>query len=289
MTDSQPSTVEAVGRKRRPGWGAALAGATIAAVAGFLLGFLVFEDDENGERPAAGRPALVERIAAHPGDYTGRSVLVSGVVKEILSPRVFTIARQGLAGPKVLIVAPTPVAAPTAGSALRPILEGDVVQVTGTVRRFDPAKYQRATGVDLKADAYSFPGTGLNGRVGQPAIRATLVTFSGTTTPVVQVRTVKEITQHPRDFYGNIVSVGGRVTAVLPSGAFVIDGALLTLTADLTTARPRKGQRVRIVGPLRPFDPDQRRVGAKSLPGDELFGRFASRPALVAQAIEVQP
>ncbi len=288
MANSHRSTVDAVERKKRPAWGAVVGGA-VAAVAGFVLGFFVFEDNGNGEQPVAGRPALIDRIAGQPGNFTGRSVLVTGVVKEILSPRVFSIARQGLAGPNVLVVAPTQVAAPTAGSGSRPILEGDVAYVTGTVRRFDPVKYRRDTGVDLSADAYAFPGTGLNGRIGEPAIRATLVTFTGSTTPIVEGATAKEIPQRPREFYDKIVSVDGRVTTVLPSGAFVIDDALLMLTADLTQAKPRKGERVRVVGPVRPFDPDQRRVGAKPLPGDELFGRFANRPALVAQSIELRP
>ena len=78
------------------------------------------------------------------------------------------------------------------------------------------------------------------------------------------------------------------MTDVLPSGALLIDGELVALTADFAQRRPREGDEVRIVGPVRRLDPDQLRTGGEQLADDGIFGRLANRPAVVAQSIEIR-
>jgi hypothetical protein len=80
--------------------------------------------------------------------------------------------------------------------------------------------------------------------------------------------------------------VTGEITDVLDSGALILDERLVALTADFGERRPREGERVEIIGPVRPFDPDQLRQGGTGPADDEVFGNFANRPAVVAQSLE---
>lgn len=270
------------------GWALAMAALLVGAILGIAVGLLV-SDDEDDEAPAVFQPtaATLESIVESPDRFKGKPTVVSGEVREIISPRAFTITRPGLVGRELLVVSKAPLAAPTGRSPARPILEGDLVQVRGDVREFDLAKFERDTGVELRREFDSFVGDDLTERKGDPAIRATAVSYSAGSTPVVEARTAEEIVERPRDFYGTIVSLEGKVSDVLPTGALVVDDQVLALTADFSQQRPKQGQRVRIVGPVRPFDPDQFRGDGDRVPDDEIFGRFANRPAVVAQSIEL--
>ncbi len=261
----------------------------MGVVVGLALAAIVF-DDEDDDKATAFKPVTttLEDVIEDPDAFEGKPTVVSGQVREIISPRSFTITAPGLLGKELLVVSERPLAAPTGRSASRPILEGDLAQVSGNVREFDLATFERDTGVELRREFDSFVGDDLTERKGDPAIRATAVSYSAGVTPVVEPRSAKEIVERPRDFYGTIVSLQGRVTDVLRSGALVIDDQVLALTADLGQGRPKEGQQVRIIGPVRPFDPDQFRPDGDRLPDDEIFGRFANRPAVVAQSIEVE-
>jgi hypothetical protein len=281
---TSPSGSPEHGRSAR--WGFIAIALLAGAALGFVIGLLVFDDEDD----AAAKPpaATVTRIVDSPDKFIGERTLVSGAVKEVISPHAFTITRPGLLGRALLVVTKEPVAAPTGRSATRPILEGDIAQVYGEVRKFDASEFERDLGVELKREFDTFPGDDLRERKGDPAVRALSVVYSAGTTPVAEAGSAEEIVQRPREFYGKIVSIDGRVTDILRSGALVIDDELLALTADFAQGKPKEGQRVRIVGPVRRFDPDQLRPGGKSLPDDEIFGRFADRPAVVAQSIEIQ-
>ncbi len=277
--------------KAGPGWGGAVAALLVGVVAGVAVALLVLNDEDgNDEAAPAVRPTAttLEKVIERPDRYKGGPTVVSGQVREIISPRAFTIAPPGLVGNELLVVSGDPLAAPSGRSGARPILEGDLAQVTGDVREFDLARFERDTGVELRREYDSFIGDDLTERKGDPAIRATAVSYSAGSTPVVEARTAEQIVERPRDFYGRIVSLEGRVSDVLPSGALVIDDQVLALTAEFAQGRPKQGQTVTIVGPVRPFDPDQFRPNGDRPPDDELLGRFANRPAAVAQSIEVE-
>ncbi len=259
--------------------------ALLGAGVGLLVGALSFDDDDSLPplRPAE---TALEGIVEEPEEFLGKATFVSGQVREIISPKAFTVSPPGFSGPELLVVSKTRLAAPTGRSARRPILEGDSVQAVGEVRRFDRSGFERDLGTSLGREFDSFLGDDLGEREGDPAIRADHVTFVSRTTPIVEAGEAEEIVERPGEFYGSIVSVTGRVSDVRPSGALVIDGELIALTADFAERRPRPGERVRIVGPVRPFDPDQFRV--EGMPDDEILGDFANRPAVVAQSIEVE-
>jgi hypothetical protein len=254
---------------------------------GLVIGAFAFDDEENEPRPAVAKTTL-ERIVDDPQSFVNDPAEVSGQVREILSPRAFTVGQFGFLGPDLLVVTKAPLATPTGRSSTRPILEGDAVTVAGEVRRFDLAVFERDVGVSLRREFDSFVGDDLGERAGDPAVLADSARFSARTTPVAEARSTEEIVERPRDFYGRIVSVSGRVSDVRPSGALILDEELVALTADLGQPRPREGDRVRVVGPVRPLDPDQLRLDGPSQPDDEILGNFANRPAVVAQSIEVQ-
>ncbi len=267
--------------RRWSGW-ALVAGLLVGIPIGLLAGFVIFDD---GESPPPVRPTTLQRITEDPRSFFGDPAQVSGQVREILSPRAFTVSPPGFLGPDLLVVTRARLAAPTGDAATRPILEGDSVQVAGEVRPFDVSAFERDVGAELRQEFDLFVGDDLSERKGDPAIQADEVVFLPRTTPVVEARAARDVAERPSDFYGTIVSVSGRVSEVLQSGVLVLDGDMLALTADLGERRPRKGDQIRIVGPVRPFDPDQFREGR--LPDDEVLGGLANRPAVVAQSIEM--
>ncbi len=276
-----------MGQSRRS-WGSRalplVIGFIVGVGVGAVVGALAFDDDDD---PAPLESATtVERLLDDPEDF-GESTLVGGHVREIISPRAFTVASSFL-GPELLVVTRDRLAAPTGRAGTRPILEGDPVDVIGEVRDFDLAEFQREVGGTLRREFDSFVGDDLGEREGEPAILADVTTFYSRTTPIAEASTAREIAARPRDFYGKIVALEGRISDVLQSGALIIDDQVIVLTAEFGQRRPREGENVRIIGPVRPFDPDQRRADGKPLPDDEIFGTFANRPAVVAQSIEIE-
>jgi len=262
-------------------------GVAVGAVVGLLVGAEIFRGGDAAGRDAEASEATIGRIAGSPNDFVGKPARVTGVVREILSPRAFTVGRAGFGAPELLVVTRGPLATPTGLSASRPILEGDIARVSGDVRTFDIGAFERDMGVSLRPDP-DFFGRDLRDREGDPAIQADAVTFTSATTPVIEAASPELIVERPRDFFGRITSVQGEVTDILPSGALVIDDTLLALTADFAQGRPQEGQRVTLVGPVRPFDPDQRRPEGGQLRDERLLERFADRPAIVAQSIEIE-
>ena len=250
---------------------------------GALVAALLIDDEDDD--PAAEVGTTVERILDDPDDF-GESTLVTGFVREIISPRAFTVA-SSFVGRDLLVVTDDPLATPTRRRATRPILEGDRVSVIGDPRNFDLAEFEDEVGATLRREFDSFVGDDLGEREGDPAILATTATFYSRTTPVAEANTAEEVAAQPSGFYGKIVALEGRITDVLESGALIIDDTVIVLTADFAQRAPREGENVRIIGPVRPFDPDQRAAG-KGPPDDEIFGTFANRPAVVAQSIEIQ-
>lgn len=262
----------------------AAVGALLGAVVGLIVGAQAF-DDEEPLPPLPPVETALEEVVEEPDGFLGKDTSISGHVREILSPRSFTVSPSSFSGPELLVVSKARLATPTGRSAMRPVLEGDSVQVFGEVRRFERSEFERELGASLGPEFDSFLGDDLGEREGDPAIRADRVTFVSRTTPIVEASEAAEIIDRPGEFYGRIVSVSGQVSDVRPSGVLVIDRELIALTAEVAQRRPRQGERVRIVGPVRPFDPDQFRV--EGIPDDELLGNFANRPAVVAQSIEV--
>jgi len=74
----------------------------------------------------------------------------------------------------------------------------DFVQVSGQVKEFDVAGFERDLGVDLNLEFDRFLDDDLGDRRGDPAVQADLVTFSPRTTPVAEASTAEDIAERPR-------------------------------------------------------------------------------------------
>jgi hypothetical protein len=256
------------------------AGRTAAAILLLLAAGLVAGLALNGDGDASGEVAEatpVAPLAERPESFLDRSVLVGAEVVEVLGPRAFVIGGDDFArgGRRILVVTRTPATIPGQGGTRRAVLEGDLVNVAGEVRRFDARAFEEEVGADLEAD-YD----------GKPAIFADSVTITPRLRPLAGDASAAEIVAAPEAFYGEWVSIEGRVTLRPSDDSFTLGDELLVLTPEGTPA-PATGERVAVSGPVRRFDPDQQPVRSGRT-DNEIFGDFADKPAVIAQRLSVR-
>lgn len=164
----------AAGHRDRSLWWWALAGFVLLLI---LLnsratpgsGGLLPADRADGAAAAwgafTGVAVTVGDVTAAPHSFLGVIVTVSGEVNRVLSSRAFTLGGGAFGGAELLVVAAEVLPDIPERPLHKPVLPGDLVQVTGPVHRFDRTAFQRETGVVLgKA---RFAGWG-----GRPAILA---------------------------------------------------------------------------------------------------------------------
>jgi len=101
--------------------------------------------------PAVGPAAAavgprIQTVLANTHTYYGRDVTLDGRVGRVVAPRAFTL-REG--DEEILVLAQYPLPPAPGRSADRPLAAGDPVGVTGTVRTFNLAFFQRDLGYDL--------------------------------------------------------------------------------------------------------------------------------------------
>lgn len=123
------------------------AGLILALLILAITGFVFLRPDGTGSSVVGVRDVM------NGGDeYVGRTVTVSGVVAEVLSPGAFTLD-GGLGVDDLVIIGGTGVPSVAEQESLA---SGVIVKATGEVRRFDGAAIREEFGVEL-------PGDGLNG------------------------------------------------------------------------------------------------------------------------------
>jgi hypothetical protein len=133
--------------------------------------------------PVGATPGVIE---ADFGFFDGRAVAVTGRVQSVVGQRAIVLSGLGdpvVPGAQGAPAAPAPPAAPRAPGApaapasqilvvsprqIGPLAPGSVVQLVGTVRRFDQAAIERELGVDLTGA----PGTNFAQWNGRPVIVA---------------------------------------------------------------------------------------------------------------------
>lgn len=244
--------------------------------------------------------ATAGRIVAAPETFFHRTVTVSGEIHEVLGSRVFTLGGAGFLESGELLVVSAVTAPdesdPPAGLRLpagTAVLTGDIVQVTGPVRRFEPADLAREAGVALD-DAR------LRAWVGKPVVIASTLAL----TPRVFGETVDRILDDPSGYFGKTVRIRAALARMLGRYAFTledsdlpIDGDLLVVSAtppsaipgwpaDDATAQPVP---VTVVGTVRPFDPAAVARELGLVLDERLFAGRQGRPVLVARAVAVTP
>lgn len=88
---------------------------------------------------------LPGEIAEEPSLFIGKTVTVSSIVDEVISPNAFTLDDKELIGGKELLVVG---AIPSGGS----IYKGDTVLVIGTVRKHITAEIEKDFDFDLQTE-----------------------------------------------------------------------------------------------------------------------------------------
>jgi len=127
-------------------WVVLFAVALVAAIAAWV--WLVNDDDSAGPE----RGVTVEDIAetdafdddGFAGSLIGQQVTVSGNVSEVVGATAIRLGGDDFGGDGILVV--------QVSGAGASVTEGDDVRVTGTVRDFDAAAFERELGSDVYED-----------------------------------------------------------------------------------------------------------------------------------------
>lgn len=218
--------------------------------------------------PAPGPPereVSVDDIALRPERYAGQRVAVAGLVARVFGPQAFALEEAGPLDPATVLVVPAEPPPGTTGS--RPVspapLDESVVQVEGTVRRFDLQAYEAAYGPEAV-------GSGLAAYDGRPAIYAA---------EVLRFPSLYQILTRTGAFLGAEVEVGGEISAVFGPRVFALESPLGGRAGFLVVSRRPLwrvadeaeqpfvfvGNRARVRGTVRRFDPVavEREVGTE--------------------------
>jgi hypothetical protein len=265
-----------------------IVGLAVGLAIGLLLGLVVIDDEDDAPLGVLSVPTL-ENVIENPGRYAGKTVVVSGEVREILGPRTFIVGgNEFIGGDELIVVSKGAVNAridDDQGSD-RPLLENDIVTVRGKIERFGSPGFDDQIDSELEREFDVFPADDLRERRGQTTMIAEEVDVLPRVFPIRDASSIDEVLQRPNDFVGNVVSLGGEITAVKGDDGFVLDDKLLMLAATGTKTIPARGTRVRVVGPVRLVDPDQLERTRPDI-DIEPFGELDNRPAVVAEPIEV--
>ncbi len=261
-----------------------LGGLVIGLTVGVLVGWLLLDED------AADAPSSLQvagEIAREPERYFGERVRVTGEVSEVLGPRVFAIGGERfLDGRELLVATGSPMAVARGRSTSQPVLENDLVTVSGQVDYFAPNELEQRFGADFERELDAYLRDDLCERRGDPVVIAASLSVLPKLFPIHDAARPAQITSRPREYFGSIASVSGEVTEV-HRGTFVLDDVLLVITPPGAPRKWSTGDRVRVLGAVRRFDPDQARRQRPADFDDPTFGVYADKPALVAQSVEI--
>jgi hypothetical protein len=285
---------QTVVRRRRQGssWLLWLIGAAVLLALALLL--IPFFNERDSAGPDTG--ATISEITSNPAQYYGKTVTVSGEVDRLLGQRGFTIGGQDFIGGNELLVVgakPLPAVADRPNNA--PLVADDVVQVTGPVRQFDLAAFEKEIGADLDDNLFS-------AYAGKPAIIAQSVDITpraagAALNPVPGDAniTLADITRNPSAYFGRMATVHGNVDVIKNERAFTIASNTLTdanevlvLTANnlILNTPLAEGELLQVRGTVRPFVKAEveKELGLTLDP--QLEVEFKGKPVIIATAIK---
>jgi hypothetical protein len=140
--------------------------ATVLAIAVYLAGRLPWDG-----RPPADVMTTPGLVVVQPEDFYGKTVTVTGRIAHVLGPRAFTVGENTAVDGELLVVPARPITAPAGRAADVPMVIDDVVRLTGEVRRFELASFEREADTQLEDAA-------LRTWEGRPALLARTVEVS---------------------------------------------------------------------------------------------------------------
>lgn len=290
----------AVERKRTGGASWLWIIGAIALIAIVLLFLIPLFNNNDSAGPDTG--ATISEIVQAPNTYAGKTVTVSGAVNDVIGPRAFTIGGDEFYGDaQLLVVSAKAVPTPAGRTAQQALLARDVIQVTGPVRLFNLADFEKEIGFDLDDNAF-------RDWAGKPAVIARsvdLTPYVGPATvgaPLIADAnvTVADIAGDFPRYVGKTVAVRGEIEKRISPFAFSIDedalfaggidNDLLVIGANNAAPLLPEGlgeANVAVLGTVRKFDlaPIEKEIGYDL--DDTLFRDWAGRPAVVAKAIRV--
>lgn len=301
MTDQPPTSTErdAVldrGGRGGTGWGWILAGILIIVIV--LLGaWWLWQGGGTPVREL--RSASLGMILEQSPELEDTQVVVSGRVERLLTENAMTLG-SGLVEGEVLVLMPPGAFAPIGGvggtaggpgSGVAGFVEGEFVQITGTLRAFDAAAMSDDFGLVLAPELFDQFEEG-------PAI---ITEFFDIAAPARQVQAPVEpevvevgaVLADPGSYAGQAVRIEGSLGEVVSERAFTLtapdsEGALIVVGED--TGRfdeVAAGQRVRVEGTILDFDADALREQVV-VPGEGIdFSEFEGKPAVVPTLVEV--
>ncbi len=119
---------------------------------------------------------------------------------------------------------------------------------------------------------------------------------AGVTRPAERV-TVEELSSNPSEFYGDTVTVSGKVIEAVEPGAFRIenDGTRLLVVGveqiskivNGDTKAVNEGDRIRATGKVRQFEKEEIRKKVDYGIDNEYFGDYEGDPAVLAYSVKV--
>lgn len=128
-------------------------GALLGLVAPALIVSCANRDrtEDRGDAPHEEAPggATVALILENPTQHYGKTVTVSGEVAELHGPRAFTLGGPDWLSGELLVLAAEPLPPVRGREGNAQLAKGDLVQVTGPVRRVVIADIEREIGFDL--------------------------------------------------------------------------------------------------------------------------------------------
>ena len=158
----------------------------------------------------------VSEIEDEPERYVGQNVTVSGEVAEVYGPGNFTIGGDDFFNEELLIVVPA--TARVSGGSQNPamVAEGDVVQVSGQVRRFVETEIENDFDLDFDFDEYE-----IEYDPEEPLVVANQLLLSPRG---MAGATISDIEDNPDRFMGRTVTVSGEVEDIYGPLSFTVGG-----------------------------------------------------------------
>ncbi|MFW7378924.1 MAG: hypothetical protein ACOH5I_08970 [Oligoflexus sp.] len=119
----------------------------ITIISSFALSFSACKREE--QEVASLTTISIEDVTENPAQYYEKTVTLGGEVEQVFSPQTFRLGGPDFFNNEILVVAAEPLTPVTNRSVDTPIMEGDIVTVTGEVRNLTVAEIEREFSFDI--------------------------------------------------------------------------------------------------------------------------------------------
>jgi hypothetical protein len=275
--------------------------AVLAIAIVLLIGWWLWQGATGPVRET--RSASLGTILEEPETLGDDRVVVSGQVERLLTENAMTLGNSFVEGELLVLTPPGAFVGPAGGGAaagvaapggvggmLAPFLEGQFIQITGTVRTFDAEAITEEHGLVLAPELFEpFEG--------EPAVITELfdIAISGPqlAAPVEEEVNAASVLAEPERFAGQTVRLEGGFGEVIADNVFTLtgpdgEGALLVVgegTGGFDEVE--RGRPIRVEGTVVGFASEALREAGVELGDDIDVASLEGRPAIISTALEV--